>query len=100
MHFQSSKFSLVTWIVFLTGRIPRGRARTPDVAAPKEGVTEGELLAILDECDRAVEEAERLGADCWFNHFAFGILQKDRALKLIGIHNRHHLRIISDIVST
>jgi hypothetical protein len=95
----ASGFSFVTWIVFLMGRIPRGRGKSPEVAVPEEGVTEDQLLTMLDECDRAVSEAERLDSDHWFDHFAFGILKKDRALKLIGIHNRHHLKIISDIVS-
>jgi hypothetical protein len=81
------------------GRIPRGRGKSPEVAFPRDDVTEDELLAMLDEFGRAVDEAKQLGADAWFDHFAFGILRRDRALKLIGIHNRHHLRIISDIVS-
>jgi len=95
----ASRFSFVSWVVFLSGRIPRGRGKSPDVAVPKTDVSSEELLTLLDECDRAVGEAERLDSESWFDHFAFGILTRDRALKLIGIHNRHHLRIIADILS-
>ena len=92
-----SRFSLITTLVFLTGRIPRGRGKAPDAALPQENVPQEKLVALLDESERACAAAEESDRATWFKHFAFGILDRDKTLRLIAIHNRHHLRIISDI---
>lgn len=94
-----SRPSLASGIVLLTGRIPRGRAKSPDVAVPKSDVTQHELLALLDESARMVAEARRLPPDVWFRHFFFGVLDRDKAMRFLSIHNRHHLRIIADIIA-
>jgi len=91
------RWSLVTLAVFLSGRIPRGRGRSPEIALPKQDVTEVELSSLLDQCQRSVAETMKLASGSWFRHFAFGVLNRDKALKLVRIHNRHHLRIIADI---
>ena len=93
-----SRFNFVRSIVFASGRIPRGRAKSPDPAVPSEGVSEEELRALLDESERQLEAARVAPPDAWFRHFAFGVLDRDRTLKFIGIHNRHHLRIVQDIL--
>lgn len=94
----SSGFSLVTSAIFLTGRIPRGRGKSPDQAIPSAGVSRQELDSLLTESEHRIEEARQVSADHWFRHFAFGVLDRDRTLKFIGIHNRHHLRIVQDIL--
>lgn len=94
-----SRPSLASGIVLLTGRIPRGRAKSPDTVVPKSNVTDGELLALLDESEHMVAEARGLAPEVWFRHFFFGVLDRDKALRFLSIHNRHHLRIIADIVS-
>jgi hypothetical protein len=94
-----SGFSLVTSLVLLSGRIPRGRGRSPEPAIPREGVPIDELEAMLDESEQLLAEARQVGPNAWYRHFFFGVLDRDRTLKFIGIHNRHHLRIISDILA-
>lgn len=91
-------FSLVTSAVFLTGRIPRGRGKSPEQVIPREGVQADELEGLLQESERLLEAARQASPDQWFRHFAFGILNRDRTLKFIGIHNRHHARIVQDIL--
>ena len=93
------RFSLLTILVFLAGRIPRGRAQAPEQVVPSAGVSAGELAALLDESERLIESARASRADCWFQHFRFGTLNRDQTLKFIGIHNGHHSRIISDILA-
>jgi hypothetical protein len=93
-----SGFSLVTSAIFLTGRIPRGRGRSPEQAIPTEGVRSEELEALLAEAERLLEEARQVSTDHWFRHFAFGVLDRDRTLKFIKIHNGHHSRIVYDIL--
>ena len=94
-----SRFSMRTALVFLVGRIPRGRGRSPDIVVPRQDVSPAELLALLEESQRILAEVHHLDPETWFRHFAFGVLNRDKTIRFIRIHNRHHLRIISDIVA-
>ena len=85
--------------VMTTGRIPRGRGKSPDSVMPREGITRAELQALLADSHRLVEEARQAPTDRWFRHFAFGTYDRDGTLKFIRIHNLHHGRIIDDILS-
>ena len=93
------RFSLLTTLIFLAGRIPRGRAQAPEQVLPGAGVSEEELVALLDESQQLLGSVRTARADSWFRHFRFGVLDRDQTLKFIGIHNGHHSRIISDIVA-
>ncbi len=93
-----SRFSFLTAIVFLSGRIQRGCGRSPDVVLPRQDVSPAELLTLLDRAERILTEAHDLDPKAWFRHFVFGVLGRNKTLRFIRIHNRHHLRIISDIV--
>jgi hypothetical protein len=66
---------------------------------PKQDASPAELLALLEEAARKLNDVRQLDAGAWFKHFAFGVLDRDKAIKFILIHNRHHLRIISDIMA-
>lgn len=91
-------FNFLRAAVFVTGRIPRGRGKAPPQALPREGIPAEALAPMLDESERWLERAHRCSSDHWYRHFAFGVLARDRALRFIGIHNRHHLRIARDIL--
>ena len=93
-----SAFNPVRAMVFTSGRIPRGRAKSPEAAVPSDGIGDAELVAMLDESERLLEASRTLSPDHWYRHFAFGVLDRDRTLKFIRIHNRHHLRIVRDIL--
>jgi hypothetical protein len=86
-------------IVFTLGRIPRGRARNSAASAPTPSIPPEELLSLLDQSAKAVEAAKNLGRDAWITHPIFGPLRRDDALKFVRIHNRHHLKIVSDILT-
>ncbi len=83
--------------MFLSGRIARGRGRSPEAALPRQGVTTEELMSLIDQSQGIMADVSELEHDKWFRHFAFGVLNTDKAFRFIGIHNRHHLRIIADI---
>jgi hypothetical protein len=93
------RWSPITSIVFLSGRIPRGRGKAPEVALPKQDISTDELVPLLDRSEQLLEQVSQLDRSRWFKHFAFGILDRDKSLKLLRIHNRHHLRIVADIVA-
>ena len=93
------RFSLLTTLIFLAGRIPRGRAQAPEQVLPVAGVSADELVSLLDESEHLLESARAARADSWFRHFRFGVLDRDQTLKFIRIHNGHHARIVSDILA-
>lgn len=93
-----SSFSLVTSAIFLTGRIPRGRGKSPEQAIPRDQIWTNEMEGLLLDSERRLEAARQVSRDHWYRHFAFGVLDRDRTLKFIGIHNRHHIRIVQDIL--
>lgn len=89
--------SLTAAIVFRSGKIPRGQAKSPQATIPKPDITRPELLEIVEECRRAFAETEQLDPGAWFEHFYFGVLDKEKALAFVRMHNKHHLSIISDV---
>ena len=93
-----SSFSLVVSAIFLTGRIPRGRGKSPEQAIPRDQIWTNEMEGLLLDSERRLEAARQVSRDHWYRHFAFGVLDRDRTLKFIGIHNRHHIRIVQDIL--
>jgi len=93
-----SSFSLVTSAIFLTGRIPRGKGKSPEQAIPRDEIWTNELEGLQLDAERRLDAARQASPDQWFRHFAFGVLDRDRTLKFIGIHNRHHVRIVQDIL--
>jgi len=93
-----SRFSMLRSFVLLSGRIPRGRGKAPDRSVPRDDVSRAELMGFIDECERMLAVAKQLDRCTWFEHFAFGIRDRNKAVRFIDIHNRHHLRIIGDIV--
>jgi hypothetical protein len=94
-----SRPPLIRVVVFTTGRFIRGRAQSPERALPRADIPVAELTSLLEEAERQVAAAGNLEAGRWFKHFMFGVLKRDDALQFLRIHNRHHLRIVSDIVS-
>jgi hypothetical protein len=94
----SSPFSLRRAAVFLRGRIPRGRGKSPEAVWPAE-ISLEELTSLLDRAEQMVAAAQGFDRQSWFKHFAFGVLDRNKTLRFIRIHNRHHLRIIEDITS-
>lgn len=93
-----SGFNPLTTVIFISGRIPRGRGKSPEEAIPRQGIGSDELGSMLDECERWLEEAGQASPDQWYRHFAFGVLDRDRTLRFLRIHNRHHARIIQDVL--
>ncbi len=83
----------------LSGWIPRGRGRAPEVALTTEGITQDQLTVFLNRSEASLNEAAAAPRDAWFEHFAFGVMDRDRTLRFLRIHNRHHARIVYDILA-
>jgi len=90
--------SLPRLLVFTLGRIPRGRAKNPPAVAPTPAIPVAELLALLDESAKHLEGTASLSPDTWITHPMLGPLRRDDALRFVRIHNRHHLKLVGDIL--
>jgi hypothetical protein len=91
------RLNLIGTVVLLMGRIPRGRGRAPAGSVPPPDLPEADLLAGLQEAEARLRRASELPDRAWFRHFAFGVLNRNQALRFVRVHNRHHLRIVRDI---
>ena len=93
-----SEHPLRAFLLLTFGKIPRGRGKSPKPAIPSETTPSTQRLTeLINDSYRLTEEAKGCDPDCWFNHFFFGRLRRDQALKFIAIHNKHHLKIVADI---
>jgi len=94
--------NLLGRIVLLVGAFPRGRGRAPEPTLPK-GIEAEELAASARRLKARVEALESLlsqlrSARATRNHFAFGDLTAAQWLRFTLIHNRHHQKIIRDVL--
>ena len=95
-----SKHPIRAFLMLASGRIPRGRGNAPKAALPSEDTADSERLeGLLENSRRLVRRSLDCSPKSWVKHFVFGVLKRNQVLKFISVHNRHHLRIIADIVS-
>ena len=87
-------------VILIFGWIPRGRGKAPKRVFGSR-VDGAALLASLQEVEELVERVDAAAVSRSrvpvVPHPKFGGLTGDEALRFIDIHNRHHLRIITDI---
>lgn len=91
-------FKPIKILVFTTKKIPRGRAKSPDVVVPKGNLTEESLQAHLDKTYAHLNNIPQLGHDQYFAHPIFGHLKLKDTLRFLEIHTQHHIKIIDDIL--
>jgi hypothetical protein len=94
------KFSFARLIVFLTGKIPRGKAKSPKQVQPAENFTEADILAALEKAKQNAANFDSLKAGAFFKHPFFGALTLPKTKKFLAIHTNHHLEIMRDILKT
>lgn len=92
-------FKLPRILVFSMNKIPRGRAKSPQVVAPKK-YDEITLLEHLKLAELKIQDLSNISSDKYFNHPFFGNLKLEKTIKFLEIHTNHHLEIINDILKT
>lgn len=92
------KFSFAKLIVFATGRIPKGKARSPKNVTPVKKSDQQSILEELKFTKENIPKVYQLPKNAFITHPYFGDLNVDKAIKFMDIHTRHHLRIINDII--
>lgn len=89
-------FKPIKYIVFFTGKIPRGRAKNPKVVEPVF-FDESSLQIHLQKTKITILELANINKDKYFKHPFFGNLKLKDTIKFLEIHTNHHLKIINDI---
>ncbi len=92
-----SKFSFPKFFVMLTKHIPRGKARVPKSVRNENPITEESIREFLEKTKLQVDKIEDLNKNTYFPHPIFGHMNKKEAIRFIGIHTEHHLKIIRDM---
>jgi hypothetical protein len=95
------KMNLIGRVVLFTGFIPRGRGKSPDAVRGKPA-TKDEILHAVEKCRKLLAEIDaRAEAPLLpvFPHPFFGQLTRTQALRFLVVHNRHHFKIVRDVIA-
>ena len=93
-----SKFSFMKQLVFLTGKFPRGKAQAPKAVLPNDVITHEELVIKIQSAKAAIKALSNCAKNQFFAHPIFGNLNTPNTIQFLGIHTKHHLSIIKDIL--
>ena len=92
------KFNLPKFIVFTTGKIPRGKARAPKIVMPVDVATADELKSKIELAKANILKLSSFPINAHFKHPFFNDLNTKQTEKFLAIHTKHHLKIIEDIL--
>ncbi|MFT5823550.1 MAG: hypothetical protein ACI8ZM_004812 [Crocinitomix sp.] len=94
------KFNFTKIVIFTIKKIPRGRGKAPKVVRPKEMLSENSLRICLEATRNKIKELETISKGAYFPHPIFGNLKLKESIFFLGIHTKHHLAIIDDIINS
>lgn len=92
------KWNFPKFMVFTTGKIPRGKAKAPKVVIPTRVATQEDLKAKLELAKNNILKLDSFSENQFFNHPFFKDLNVKQTKKFLTIHTKHHLKIIEDIM--
>lgn len=92
------KWNFNKFIVFTTGKIPRGKARAPKIVTPVEVATAEELNSKIEFAKKNLLKLATFSKNSFFKHPYFNDLNTKQTEKFLAIHTKHHLKIIQDIL--
>lgn len=95
----NKEFSFWRVLIFLTRKIPRGKARSPKVVLPPEKITAQDLEKEWTRAKQNVSLINSFPRRAHFKHPYFKHLDRNQTKKFLEIHTEHHLKIIRDILS-
>lgn len=91
------KFNKMRLLIQIVNKIPRGKVKSPKSVRPIEIATIEDLKAKLDLAKKNLSDLETLEANSYFTHPFFGDLNLKSAIWFLGLHTKHHLKIIEEI---
>lgn len=92
------KFSFFKFLIFTTGKIPRGKARAPKIVSPINVATADELKLKIEVAKTNILKLNSFPTNAHFKHPFFGDINAAKTDKFLSIHTKHHLKIIEDIL--
>ena len=94
------KYNLLRSVIFVSGKIPRGKGKAPKSVLPPEVILKEDLLLQIKEARNHLNEMKELHPDSNFKHPYFGVLNLKMTQRFLEIHTNHHLKIISEILQS
>lgn len=94
------KWNLSRVVVMTTGNIPRGKAKAPSRVQPREEFTETSLKMHLAKTRESVGKLSYMSNNQFFPHPSLGHMKLKTTIKFLGIHTKHHLKIVDDILKS
>lgn len=92
------EFSFWKILIFLTRKIPRGRARSPKVVLPPDEITVKDLENEWRKAKQNVHLLNTFPRKAHFEHPYFKHLDRNQTKTFLEIHTEHHLKIIREIL--
>lgn len=92
------KWNFNRFIVFTTGKIPRGKIRAPKVVTPIDVATLEDLKLKMEIAKSNIQKLNDLPKNSFFKHPFLNDLNVKQTEKFLVIHTKHHLKIIEDIL--
>ena len=92
------KYNILRSVIFISGKIPRGKGKAPRSVLPPENILAKDLHFQLDQAVKVLNDIEKLPVNSNFKHPYFGQLDLKLTLRFLDIHTNHHLKIMRDIV--
>lgn len=93
------KFNFLKLVVMTSGVIPRGKAKAPKEIVPPEKIDPQETQKLFGKVEKQLKELESLHKNHFYTHHMFGDLNLKKSVKFLGIHTKHHLKIMRDIMT-
>lgn len=100
---RRTPLKLLGRIVLLTGYIPKGRGKAPEMTLPEQPTKENITRLVeafknnLSQIKEGLRELNLAGH--YAPHPIFGDLDQVQWLRFLIIHNKHHLKIINEILA-
>lgn len=92
--FNKNRFLVQTFL----RKIPRGKVRAPKAVQPFEEITQKHLKRQLEITRNNIAELTSLEAKNYFTHPFMGDLNLKTTIDFLGLHTKHHLKIIEDML--
>lgn len=90
--------SFIKSYVFLTGNIPRGKAKAPKQVVSTDNIIKETVEEQLILAKNNLTDMKKLPTKNYFSHPYFGMLSLKKSLRFLEIHTNHHLKIVNDIL--
>ena len=98
LELYSSKFNKWRLLLFTIGYFPRGKVKAPKFVSPPEVILTEDLVSQFQLVYQNIDNIKSANNNVHFKHFIFGVLNKNRTIRFLLIHTKHHLKIIRDIL--